>query len=160
MPSGKAHARDSIMLSVIVAPVALYATHDPLASVAISVGCLAGIPLSPDLDLHVRTVAESLPIVGRVWQVIWFPYERAIPHRSWLSHFPIVGTIGRLAYLATVVWLVCHVIVSPSLSWLYIAESMYASPVALYAIGGLLISDSYHSLRDTLSTKGKRKWRK
>lgn len=157
MPSGKAHARDSIMLSVLVAPVTLYATHDPLASVAVSVGCLAGIPLSPDLDLHVRTVAESLPIVGRVWQLVWFPYERVIPHRSWLSHFPIVGTIGRLAYLATVVWLVCHALVNPHLSWLAVTMTLYNHPLVWWIVIGLSISDTYHFVRDMTAKKGKRR---
>jgi uncharacterized metal-binding protein len=54
---------------------------------------LGGLYLSPDLDL------KSLP--WKRWGILrflWLPYQR-IPHRHWLSHAPVIGSIGRLLYL-------------------------------------------------------------
>ena len=68
-----------------------------LGLIAASSHLLGGLYLSPDLDL------KSNP--WKRWGVlrfIWLPYQR-IPHRHWLSHAPIVGSIGRLLYLG--LWL-------------------------------------------------------
>ena len=64
-----------------------------LGLIAASSHLLGGLYLSPDLDL------KSLP--WKRWgalRFLWIPYQR-IPHRHWLSHAPIVGSIGRLLYL-------------------------------------------------------------
>jgi uncharacterized metal-binding protein len=60
-----------------------------------SAHCLGGLYLSPDLDL------VSKPYKRWGWlRWIWIPYQKYIPHRSPLSHAPIIGSIIRLLYLA------------------------------------------------------------
>jgi uncharacterized metal-binding protein len=61
---------------------------------------LGGLLLSPDLD------TRSNPT--RRWgalRLLWWPYRRLLPHRSPLSHSPLLGTAGRLAYLGGLVLL-------------------------------------------------------
>ncbi|MDG2991232.1 metal-binding protein [Candidatus Synechococcus calcipolaris G9] len=94
MPSGQTHDR----LTWIGCPI-----------IAVAVGCLSrlwqlgaiagisylvgGLFLSPDLDTY------SLPY--QRWgylRWLWWPYRQWIPHRSVLSHGPIIGTVLRLIY--------------------------------------------------------------
>ena len=35
----------------------------------------------------------------KVYMMLTMPYAMFVPHRSWLSHFPILGTLGRFFYL-------------------------------------------------------------
>ncbi len=56
---------------------------------------VGGLMLSPDLDTRSRPTAR--------WGVLaplWWPYRRLMRHRSIVSHSPLLGTAGRLAYLA------------------------------------------------------------
>jgi len=50
--------------------------------------------LSPDLDLKSRPWKR-----WGVLRVLWLPYQR-IPHRHWLSHGVLVGSVGRVLYTA------------------------------------------------------------
>jgi uncharacterized metal-binding protein len=58
----------------------------------------SGLMFGPDLDIH---SVQSLRWGYFRW--LWQPYRRSIPHRSILSHGPIVGTLGRVFYLT--LWL-------------------------------------------------------
>ena len=92
MASGKNHDRAIYFVTPVVGIIGgAYAFE--LGLIAASSHLLAGLYLSPDLDL------KSLP--WKRWGIlrfIWIPYQR-IPHRHWLSHAPVVGSIGRLLYL-------------------------------------------------------------
>lgn len=55
---------------------------------------LGGLWLSPDLDTPSRALARWGPL-----RPLWWPYRRLLRHRSLLSHSPLIGTTGRLAYL-------------------------------------------------------------
>ncbi len=63
-------------------------------------GCsflVGGLWLSPDLD----TTSNSLKRWGLI-KIIWWPYRKLIPHRSILSHGPLIGTSIRIIYLACI----------------------------------------------------------
>jgi uncharacterized metal-binding protein len=68
--------------------------------------------VSPDLDqegysaLEIEAVRALGPL-GYLWLALWWPYAKLIPHRSFWSHGPLVGTAGRLLWL----FLVCPVLV-------------------------------------------------
>ncbi len=75
------------------------------SALALSAGTLAGLFLTPDLDIDAGSMSEEevrriSPLGENIWWVYWFPYRWLIPHRSFLSHFPIIGTFGRLLYLS------------------------------------------------------------
>ncbi len=56
---------------------------------------LGGYWLLPNLDIRSR-----LFLRWGVLNIIWLPYQRCIPHRSPLSHAPVLGSVIRLLYLA------------------------------------------------------------
>ena len=93
MASGKNHDRAIYFATPVVGICIGYYLSPMLGLIAASSHLLGGLYLSPDLDL------KSLP--WKRWGVLrclWLPYQR-IPHRHWLSHAPVVGSIGRLLYL-------------------------------------------------------------
>jgi hypothetical protein len=101
MPSGKVHAVCSVLLSASSFGAALGMTNNVSIASACAGGCLLGIPLTPDLDQENLGMSERWLIkhtlgLGYLFAMFWYPYARAIPHRSPWSHLPIVGTIGRL----------------------------------------------------------------
>lgn len=118
----------------------------PIGAGAI-LGCLLGIPLTPDLDQisisksEWRLVKKFGPF-GFLWMAFWAPYSLLIPHRSFWSHFPIVGTVIRLLYI-TILPVAFYIhkgynITVPGMVW----------EVALGIIIGLLTSDILHWAMD------------
>lgn len=63
---------------------------------------VGGLWLSPDLDTRSRPMRRWGPLQG-----LWWPYRRLLRHRSLLSHSPLLGTAGRLLYLAAVLFALC-----------------------------------------------------
>ncbi len=59
---------------------------------------IGGFWLSPDLD------TPSLPQKRwGIFKILWWPYQKLIPHRSIISHGPIIGTTLRLLYI--ILWI-------------------------------------------------------
>lgn len=155
MASGREH---NLASTVVSAPLGLgiglilYGEGAPLsvatrAGMSASAGCLAGILLTPDLDILTMTKSEWLvvrwlPVIGWLWLAIWDLYARLLPHRNALSHLPILGTTGRMLYLggfAYGLWLLMRQPALPSLP---------PSEVLICGLIGLLVSDSFHWLMD------------
>ena len=59
---------------------------------------IGGLWLSPDLDTHSNPSRRWGPL-----KILWWPYRRLLRHRSLISHSPLIGTAGRLAYLSCLV---------------------------------------------------------
>ena len=55
----------------------------------------AGLMFGPDLDLQSRPYSRWGPL-----RFIWKPYQVALPHRSVLSHGPVLGTVIRILYFS------------------------------------------------------------
>jgi uncharacterized metal-binding protein len=55
----------------------------------------------PDLDIQSRQYARWGPL-----RFLWWPYKALLPHRSWLSHSILFGTLIRVAYFLLVVTLI------------------------------------------------------
>jgi uncharacterized metal-binding protein len=68
----------------------------PLATTLLVVGAylVSGLLLSNDLDIASRIYKRWGPL-----RLVWYPYQRLIPHRSLLSHGFIVGPVLRVLYL-------------------------------------------------------------
>lgn len=154
MPSGEVHT-----LTTILAAAGSWFVTQPLlgpdASLAVSAGCLAGVLLTPDLDVNNGSISNHHArrtfgaVVGAAWEVIWKPYSWIIPHRSPLSHMPVLGTALRLMYLSLAVYLLLRLvgIAAPDVvpttvpGWL------------LFVFAGLCLSDTVHWILD-LTLKG------
>ena len=98
MSSGDEHTRLAIASIGSIVAGAVAALFVPLRFVLIgAVACMVGeLLLSPDLDHPAGCRAFR-----RWWilRAIWIPYQSLVWHRSPWSHWPIIGTAGRLAYL-------------------------------------------------------------
>ena len=88
-------------------------------------GALVGIMVGPDLDVDAKNISNQIIrdkiggrpnarqkdkpwfivrrsvawAVGKVWDGLWFIYRGSVKHGSPLSHFPVISTLFRLAYL-------------------------------------------------------------
>lgn len=100
MASGRHHDRATWALSL---PFALlwWPWLGPAGVISAGLGFLVGgLLLSPDLDTRSNATRR-----WGVLKLLWWPYRRALSHRSLFSHSPLLGTSLRLAYLAAMVLL-------------------------------------------------------
>ncbi|HUI90500.1 MAG TPA: DUF2227 family putative metal-binding protein [Anaerolineales bacterium] len=118
MADGKTHALGTQVLAVLL--FAAEATNGRLNgyslqptflySAALAGGAMLGLILTPDLDVNAGSfsddeVREISPLGENLWWVYWFPYRVILPHRSPFSHWPILGTVGRLLYISIPYWM-------------------------------------------------------
>ena len=54
---------------------------------------IGGLWLSPDLDTNSRPYQRWGPL-----RWLWWPYRKALRHRSLVSHTPLLGSAVRLVY--------------------------------------------------------------
>lgn len=107
LTDGQQHAKITQALVFPCLVFSLLATGSGFYSAAGALGCIAGLILSPDLDQPMITDSEwriiKIPILGwllgTLWVAFWLPYSFACKHRG-ISHWPVLGTITRLLYLA------------------------------------------------------------
>lgn len=96
MPSGRTHDRITLWSLPVATAGALAATRSGELALWFSGGfLLGGLMLGPDLDVKSRQFKRWGPL-----RWLWLPYQRGMRHRSFWSHGPLVGTAGRLLYLA------------------------------------------------------------
>lgn len=159
--------RATLALTTVSVGAIVY-THSP-AVWPLLVGEMAGIFLTPDLDAVTREmnghnystwlIRHFFSRWGRhfgnaieyVWTTFWYPYS-FIPHRSWLSHAPVVGTLGRMMYLSSIPVAVIWVMQGDLKS---VTQVLQSTPFILFTLG-LMASDSLHFAMDMVQTKVKR----
>ncbi len=139
------------------------------ANAAVLVGAylVSGLLFSPDLDT--RSTAY------RRWRWIrwlWLPYQRMVPHRSWVSHHMLFGPVLRILYLTGISAVVTLagfgvlnmlVPVDPSGLLLSIARTAWqwigSHPfTTAYAMLGFILGGTTHTLADLLFTAIKRRF--
>lgn len=115
MPSGKTHQRINEAAMALATPaafaVAWSVTDDPVQAAILTAyglgGMLFGTYLAdPDLDhdhiTHTEARIRKIRVLGRplhlLFVAFWYPYARMSKHRG-PSHWPVVGTLGRLGYI-------------------------------------------------------------
>ncbi len=64
---------------------------------------IGGLWLSPDLDTRSNPSRRWGPL-----RLLWWPYRRCLRHRSLISHSPLLGSAGRLLYLAALLLALCQ----------------------------------------------------
>ena len=102
MASGRNHDRATWALALPFG--ALWWPWLGLAGVAVASSSflLGGLLLSPDLDTRSNATRRWGPL-----RLLWWPYRRLLSHRSLVSHTPLLGTAGRLLYLAALGMVLC-----------------------------------------------------
>jgi uncharacterized metal-binding protein len=110
MPSGKIH--NALTLATVTGVLAPYLIvqfdGNPWLYGA---GCVAGLLVSPDMDVDKGNISDQ--IIRKVsrpaqwlWRLFWTPYALFVPHRNFVSHFPIFGTLVRMGYIFIVINLI------------------------------------------------------
>lgn len=121
MASGKNHFIADVAINIASLP---FAFVDPLAYVT---GNLLGTILTPDMDLPGTSFPERMTSnfikyvtgikskgVHNVILALSAVYAVLIPHRSWLSHLPIIGTLTRIGFLVGIWWVLMRVVGWPT----------------------------------------------
>src|SRR6266566_7018649 len=102
MPNARTHDLITIVTAAASTPAVLNSSLPqigPITTVVLVGSYLAsGILFSPDLDLHSRPYRRWGPL-----RFIWLPYQKMIPHRSWVSHSFVFGPLFRVCYFALMV---------------------------------------------------------
>jgi uncharacterized metal-binding protein len=142
MASGKNHDRAIIITTPIMLAAAIASDHAEVGLIATASYYLAGIYLSPDLDLVSRPFKR-----WGLLRWLWLPYQRLIPrHRHWLSHGPAIGSAVRLIYLAA--WLSPLWLLFPGLQQTQWSGVTTANAMAFFC--GVELSALNHLLLDGL----------
>ncbi len=156
MATGKAHAVATVLTAGVLGPSLHLLGKVPLVeSLCFVAGCMAGLLINPDLDIRRFTHAEEVVkksfgrFMAGLWFALWWPYSRLVPgHRHPLSHFPLVGTFGRVLYLGLVFVLL------RSLLGLLVPLPALTVPLSSgwlwWGLGGLAAVDSLHTLLDVI----------
>jgi uncharacterized metal-binding protein len=144
--NGSQHQRATLALAAGLGLAAASVASRPLATAA--AGAIFGLWSHPDRDCPAAKIDRQMGILGLVGAIIWTPYAYLVPHRSRVSHGPIIGTVGRLLYLAAVVAAPLYFLqqmagVDAATAWL-----LERRPDLLYAAAGLALSDLLHWIMD------------
>ncbi len=107
MPSGRTHDSITLWSLPFVAGGAFGLTQSSnLTLVVAGTFLVGGLMFGPDLDIYSQQYQR-----WGLLRWIWLPYRKSVRHRSFLSHGLIVGTIGRILYLAIWVAIVGSLII-------------------------------------------------
>lgn len=165
MADGKTHATGTKTLAMFlfVGQVANGIYHGyPLqtvffSSLVLSIGALGGLFLTPDLDVDVGSdsdveVREISPLGENFWWIYWYPYRKLMPHRSPLSHWPVVGTLGRLFYLSILYWIALITAYFLNSTWFGLLQQVGLGLLGFsyfhIFVVGLASADTLHFLMD------------
>ncbi len=157
MSDGKTHAIATGLAAGAVGSSLYFLGGEPLnIAAAFTTGCLLGLVITPDLDMRHPTESQHLVrktggcLAGLVWTWFWWPYAHLLipSHRHPLSHLPLIGTALRLGYAialpAMLWWALGRFTQLPALT----LPSL--TPLGLWALGGLALSDTLHTFMDVL----------
>ena len=161
MSAGSVHTLSAVALATGFTVAAL-ATYD-IYSMQYAYGAVAGIFVSPDCDADKGFVAYGYirkrlgDWAEYLWDRVWYMYRRSVKHGSELSHFPVVSTFGRLAYLFFFVIVLPYLLLSvvfpfdiwSELSW-WVRQCMTYWRVFV----GLMGVDFIHWFLDIATVKG------
>ena len=146
MASGQQHDRATCWLAL---PYGLlwWPWLGPLGTVVSALAFLiGGLWLSPDLDTNSLPYQRWGPL-----RWLWWPYRKALRHRSVLSHSPLLGTLVRVGYLTGLALLLTGLAHPPAstdlLRWL---QQQWSRPerLLLVALIGIEASAWLHLLQD------------
>jgi uncharacterized metal-binding protein len=158
LASGENHIKATVLIALPTGVLAAVGGAGWLAGAACSLGCLAGVILSPDLDVEHRTRSEYLiyrylgRFLGAAWFAFWWPYARLIPHRHPISHWPVMGTLIRVLYLyfaGGAVWFAAAWVITGRGAWMPLTQWL-GNINFIWGLLGLAAADTLHFIMDAL----------
>ena len=101
---------------------------------------------------------------------VWIPYQRMVPHRSWVSHSLLFGPLLRVLYFAGMMSILALIGVGllnllvpfdPTGSFLNLTSMLgnwvqAHPPTTGYAVLGFVLGGAAHTLADVIVSKVKR----
>jgi uncharacterized metal-binding protein len=169
MPSGKTHDTITWWSTPLVTLLGWGLTHDLTATLVLGASfAFSGLMFSGDLDL------KSVQYKRWGWfRWIWIPYQKMVPHRSPLSHGPVLGLATRLVYLSAwlmilffvlwqgAVYLEQEALIHQSRTGLQQALTLlrHFPGIALALLLGLWLGGLSHTLADEIGSRLKR-WKR
>jgi uncharacterized metal-binding protein len=164
MSSGRTHDRITLISLPILTGISLALTRNAELTLWVAGSFLfGGLMFGPDLDIH-----SNQSIRWGWFRWMWQPYRQAIPHRSALSHGPVIGTVCRLLYvglwtilIGLVYQSVCHFLRWPTWNEIQIWRSIQQfgsknSGTMLGIFVGLEVGAMSHYSADFLSSLSKK----
>ncbi len=152
MPMGVTHRQINTAMSIPLA-VGTYAIGwPPTYIVSMLVGySFATYFMNPDLDLN------SIGYQSWGWlRLIWWPYQKILGHRSWISHFPVISTLLRIVYLlwfpVVLIWLLGSSVQAAVRDQFFDWGPTFG-PYLLTFVIGMILSDALHAILDVSSTE-------
>ena len=163
MPSGKVHDRITAVGAVLALPIWWYFTPAPqeatVGGALVAATLFSGWFLSPDLDLNSSIYKRWGP-----FRFLWYPYQKIVPHRSWISHSWFLSPLLRVGYLLGMTWLLALITLwgahqasgrgpqAPDRTPLTLVQDLYHQypQATLMAVIGLIFGTVLHSGADTL----------
>lgn len=112
MADGHTHFKMSLVVDAVIGGALIWMAQEgaPVDVFdGVVIGAIIGTVITPDFDLVGTTYTEkllrSIPILGLLLQVSWYPYALLSKHRG-LSHTHVLGTLSRALYMmiALIVW--------------------------------------------------------
>lgn len=101
MANGATHTLTTMCASAV--GVSYFGLDNIEASSAWLLAGLWCVIVQPDLDVDngyygLFVLSNTKKGIERLWHLYWQPYARLLKHRSFFSHAPLIGTLGRLLY--------------------------------------------------------------
>lgn len=129
-----------------------------IAASLASTGVLATLAINPDLDLvetYIHHKVRKNPFLF-FFYFFWLPYGKLIPHRHWIAHAPVCGTLFRLLYMLAGASLVFACAASQFPSATAIFDIPIPSQYMWWIVFGMMISDTLHYVMDVSVSRVKR----
>jgi uncharacterized metal-binding protein len=170
MPNARTHDIITVVTAATATPLVLTSALPeigPITTIVLVGTYLAsGLVFSPDLDLHSRPYRR-----WGLFRFIWIPYQKLVPHRSWLSHSFVLGPLIRVLYFATALTLLYLAVtalinlftpIDSTGTLLNLSRTLsvwtQSHPILIaYALVGLLLGGASHTLADIIYSWVKRK---
>jgi uncharacterized metal-binding protein len=171
MPSGKVHDQITAVGALVALPVWWYLAPAPvdwrIGGTLVVATLFSGWFLSPDLDLDSSIYRRWGPL-----RFLWLPYQKLVPHRSWISHSWLLSPLMRVGYLLGTTWLLALLALwalrqgsgigpgSPQQTPLDLVQDLYRHypKASLAGLVGLIYGTVLHTGADTLSTFFKKRF--
>lgn len=152
MPMGMTHRTINTAASVPITAGTLLIGWTPPQALALFAGySFATFFVNPDLDI------ESMGYNSWGWlRFIWWPYQKILGHRCWISHFPVISTLLRIVYLLwfPIVLLLLLGTTAQAVARDFIFDwwPILGAYLVIFVLG-MILSDTLHAILDTVSTE-------